>query len=69
MGIKRGGKLLHGLVIGVISGWRRKTMMGPGSGTHTSARERGKECTGSGFSSWVVGYFSYWAESFPFGLF
>jgi hypothetical protein len=65
MGIKRGGKLLHRLVIGVISGWSRKTMTWPGSGTHTSARERGKEGTDSGSSSWAAGYFSYWAESFP----
>jgi hypothetical protein len=49
MGIKRGGKLLHGLIIGVISGWRRKTMMWPGSGTHTSAREGRKRDTVLGF--------------------
>jgi hypothetical protein len=65
MGIKRGGKLLHGLVIGVISGWRWKTMTWPGCGTHTLAREREKEGTDSGSSSWAAGYFSYWAESFP----
>jgi hypothetical protein len=41
MGIKGEGGLLHGLIFGVISGWRRKTMTWPDSGTHTSAREEG----------------------------
>jgi hypothetical protein len=57
MGIKREGGLLHGLVIGVISGWRRKMMMWPDSGTHTSAREEGIGWVPIRFSSWAAGCF------------
>jgi hypothetical protein len=69
MGIKRGRELLHRLAIGVISGWRRKTMTWPGSGAHTSARERGKECTNSGFRVLGHGLNFGRARMVPQGLF
>jgi hypothetical protein len=57
MGIKREGGLLHGIVIGMISGWRRKTMTWTDSGTHTSAREEEIGWVPIRFSSWAAGCF------------
>jgi hypothetical protein len=68
-GIKRGRELLHRLVIGVISGWRRKTMTWPSSRAHTSARERGIECTSSGFGVLGRGLKFGRARMVPQGLF
>jgi hypothetical protein len=44
-------------------------MTWPGSGAHTSVRERGKECTGSGFGVLGHGLKFGWARMVPQGLF